>query len=192
MNRALQKANQEERGITGLETTIVLIAFVMVASIFAYVVLSAGIFSSQKAKQAIRSGLEETESTLVVKGNVVARVEDQKVTHIYFTVGIVPGAGPIDFTDTSEGKNVVVISYRDSNEYIPKTTWTMEKINKHNEDNLLDEDELFQITVDLTASEVQDLGPYDTFTLEVKPPTGAVLTIERTIPARVSEFVNLG
>ncbi|HUV53535.1 MAG TPA: archaellin/type IV pilin N-terminal domain-containing protein, partial [Dehalococcoidia bacterium] len=40
---------RDERGITGLETAIILIAFVVVASVFAYTVLSAGIFSSQKA-----------------------------------------------------------------------------------------------------------------------------------------------
>ena len=37
---------RNQRGITGLETAIILIAFVVVASVFAYTVLSAGIFSA--------------------------------------------------------------------------------------------------------------------------------------------------
>jgi flagellin FlaB len=40
---------REEYGITGLETAIVLIAFVVVAAVFAFVVLSTGLFSSERA-----------------------------------------------------------------------------------------------------------------------------------------------
>ena len=40
----------EQRGITGLETAIVLIAFVVVASVFAFTVLTTGIFTSQEAQ----------------------------------------------------------------------------------------------------------------------------------------------
>lgn len=188
----LRAARWGERGITGLETAIILIAFIMVASVFSYVVLSAGIFSSQKTKEAINAGLEQTKSTLQLKGDVLAEMgENSNVSKIYFTVGLVAGAEPIDFADTSEGKNVVVISYHDDNEYVPATKWTVEKLNKCNEDNMLDPDELFQVTIDLSASQVQDLGSYNTFTLEVKPPKGAVLNIERTIPARVSGLINL-
>ena len=41
----LKRLRSKEQGITGLETAIILIAFVIVASVFAYVVLSAGLFS---------------------------------------------------------------------------------------------------------------------------------------------------
>ena len=39
-----KRAVGDERGITGLETAIILIAFVVVASVFAYAVLTAGLF----------------------------------------------------------------------------------------------------------------------------------------------------
>ena len=35
---------RKDKGITGLETAIVLIAFVVVASVFAFTILSAGVF----------------------------------------------------------------------------------------------------------------------------------------------------
>jgi archaeal flagellin FlaB len=38
-------------GITGLETAIIMIAFVLVASVFSYVVISAGLFASQKSRE---------------------------------------------------------------------------------------------------------------------------------------------
>ena len=49
-----------QKGITGLETAIVLIAFVVVASVFAFTILSAGVFSSEANKQTIHAGLKET------------------------------------------------------------------------------------------------------------------------------------
>ena len=74
MNRNLwQKIHKSEKGITGLETAIILIAFVVVAAVFAYTALSAGLFSTQKSQEAVYSGLEETRSTLELKGGVVAQ-----------------------------------------------------------------------------------------------------------------------
>ena len=53
----------DQRGITGLETAIVLIAFVVVAAVFAFAVLSTGLLSSEKSKETVLGGLEETSST---------------------------------------------------------------------------------------------------------------------------------
>ena len=48
---------RDQRGVTGLETAIILIAFVVVASVFAFTVLSTGIFSVAKGKETSHSGL---------------------------------------------------------------------------------------------------------------------------------------
>ena len=58
----------DQRGITGLETAIVLIAFVVVASVFAFAFLSTGPLSSEKSKETVLGGLEETSSTLSHSG----------------------------------------------------------------------------------------------------------------------------
>ena len=63
---------RDQRGITGLETAIILIAFVVVASVFAYTVLSAGIFSSEKGKEAIHAGLQEARGSMELVGSVKA------------------------------------------------------------------------------------------------------------------------
>lgn len=198
MRRLLRKIKQHQQGITGLETAIILIAFVIVASVFAYVVLSAGLFSTQKAKEAIYAGLEEAQSTMELKGNIYGKMENSVLTEVYFTVGTTTGGGAIDFTDTSSANssNLVIISYVDAYQIFPTIDWTMTKLNTTDADNMLDETELFQITVDLSvvsanATAEQKPGPYHTFQLEVKPPVGAVLVIERTLPARVDRIVNL-
>lgn len=197
MHNLLKELRGSQQGITGIETAIILIAFVIVASVFAYVVLSAGLFSTQKAKEAIHSGLDEAKSTIEIKGNIYGKMENSVLREVYFTVATTTGGDMIDFTDTSSNSsNLVVISYSDAYQLFPTVDWTMQKLNTATTDNLLDKNELFMITVDLScvsenATSDELPGPYHEFQLEVKPPVGAVLTIERTIPARVDQIVNL-
>ena len=49
----MTKIFNKDEGFTGLEAAIVLIAFVVVAAVFSYVVLGAGFFTTQKAQQVI-------------------------------------------------------------------------------------------------------------------------------------------
>ena len=72
MLEKIKRFHKNQKGITGLETAIILIAFVVVASVFAYTVLSAGIFSSEKGKEAVHSGLEEARGSMETRGSVVA------------------------------------------------------------------------------------------------------------------------
>ena len=60
----MQRINLDQRGITGLETAIILIAFVVVASVFAFTVLSTGIFSSERSKETVFAGIKEAQSTI--------------------------------------------------------------------------------------------------------------------------------
>ncbi len=198
MHKLVKRVFKGQRGITGIETAIILIAFVIVASVFAYVALSAGLFSTQVAKEVIYSGLEEAKSTIEVKGNMYGKMENGILTEVYFTVATTTGGDMIDFTDTSStnGSNLVIISYTDAYQLFPTVNWTMTKLNTETPDNLLDKNELFMITVDLTcvsanATPEQMPGRYHRFQLEVKPPVGAVLVLERTIPARIDQIINL-
>jgi flagellin-like protein len=68
----MKKLGRDQQGITGLETAIILIAFVVVASVFAYTVLSAGIFSSEKGKEAVHAGLEQARGSMELVGSVKA------------------------------------------------------------------------------------------------------------------------
>jgi len=197
MHRLISKLLKNQKGITGIETAIILIAFVIVASVFAYVVLSAGLFSTQKAKEVIYSGLEEAKSTIELKGDVMGRMNNGILTTLYFTVGTTTGGDSIDFTPpTADNKSLVVISYNDAYQIIPTVNWTLTKLNTTDADNILDKTELFMITVDLTcvsanATPEEIPTAYHTFRLEIKPPVGAILPIERTIPARVNQVVDL-
>lgn len=190
LKKLANRMHKDQKGITGLETAIILIAFVVVAAVFAYTVLSAGIFTTQKAQESIYTGLEEVEATLQIKGSVIATANttgaNGTVAVIAFTVeGAMRGLA-IDFSEPPE--NVVVISYLDSTQVERDIDWAISKVGQADEDYLLEGDEKFEIAIDLSAL---SLGPDTTFNIEVKPPTGAVLYIERTTPAWIDAIMDL-
>jgi len=190
LKKLANRVHKDQKGITGLETAIILIAFVVVAAVFAYTVLSAGIFTTQKAQESVYTGLEEVEATLQIKGSVIATANttgaNGTVDDIAFTVeGAMQGLA-IDFTEPAS--NVVVISYLDSTQVSRDLDWSISKVGQADEDYLLEGDEKFEVAIDLTAL---SLGPDTTFSIEVKPPTGAVLTIERTTPAWIDSVMDL-
>ena len=104
LKRLMHRLAKGQQGITGLETAIILIAFVVVASVFAYTVLSAGIFSSEKGKEAIFEGLETARSSLEIVGSVVVEDtdSDKDVDIIVFTVANALNGEAIDLHITTD------------------------------------------------------------------------------------------
>jgi len=199
LKRSAKTMRKDERGITGLETAIILIAFVVVASVFAYTVLSAGIFSSQKGQEAVYTGLQTARSTLALKGDVVAHSNGTAVDSLVICVCNALNGAPIDLTapgNDSSGKaagnssNVVVVSYSDSAQRVDDLYWATTQIGTGNHDQILDPGETFQMTIDLEAINPA-VGTYKTFDIDIKPPIGSVLTIERTTPAALASWMIL-
>ena len=107
---------KNQRGITGLETAIVLIAFVVVASMFAFAVLSTGLLSSEKSKETVLGGLEETLSTLSVRGDIIGDSNTAKtfIDTVRFTLSSAAQASEaVDLSTTG-----VVVTYLDSGQAI--------------------------------------------------------------------------
>jgi flagellin FlaB len=209
--KMLKKFLGKEKGITGLETAIILIAFVVVAAVFAYTALSAGLFATQKSQQAVYSGLQEAQSTMELKGSVLANANSTGasgiVGQISFTVSNVLGGDAIDFTPPTTGgngtaishENKVVINYIDDAQEVDDLYWYITKVGKDDGDNMLEAGEKFQINVgdtvgangDLEDALSPDLGINTRFNLNVVTPSGAILTIERTTPPSLDAINNL-
>ena len=68
LNAGVIDISRDQRRITGLETAIVLIAFVVVSSVFAFAALSTGLFTTDKAKETIKAGLSEARGTMELTG----------------------------------------------------------------------------------------------------------------------------
>jgi archaeal flagellin FlaB len=194
LKRLVKCLRRDERGITGLETAIILIAFVVVASVFAYTVLSAGIFSSQKGQEAIFAGLAETRATLEVKGSIFAygNTTTGDVTAVTVTLTNTMGGQAIDLTPNADGNSThaTVISYTDSNQHISDLPWTVSWIGKNNGDNSLDQNEQAVIRVNLSDLNSSP-ATYTTFTIEIKPIVGASLILNRTLPAKIDAVMDL-
>ncbi|MBX3065025.1 MAG: archaellin/type IV pilin N-terminal domain-containing protein [Anaerolineae bacterium] len=183
--------NRNEKGQAALETAILLIAFVVVASVFAFAILSAGSSSTEKGQQAIYAGLEGVQSSMEPKGAIVANgTVGTKVDDILVTVSVTASGNAVDLTDPSASKNVVVINYRDNTQTKSDLSWTVAWIGKNDGDNLLEAGELAEIKVSLSGL-TTPLAASTNFTLEVKPPTGAVLNINRTTPAKIEKVMEL-
>jgi len=200
----IEDLNRERHGITGLETAIILIAFVVVASVFAYTVLSSGVFASQKAQEAIYEGLESSGSIMAIKGVVVAggNTSSNSVTSLILTVGSPlegeaifvdltnPTDGNSDYLPDSTSRHVMTIQARTKNEVVHDVMWTATQKGGGDGDQILEAGEKFEIIVDLRGLNSPILA-YQTVTFEMKPSRGAVLIIQKTIPGVIDPIMIL-
>ena len=70
MNLIRKGHGHAHRGVIGVESAIVMIAFVIVAAALAFVVLNMGFSTTQRAKTAIIASLEESSSSLEIAGKI--------------------------------------------------------------------------------------------------------------------------
>ena len=190
---------RDQGGITGLETAIVLIAFVVVASVFAFAVLSTGLLSSEKSKETVLGGLEETQSTIALRGSVIGHRTStfglENVHYVTFQVSnATQGAVGVDLSSST-----VIVTYLDDSQVlsniafnaVPTTTdntWGTSFLSGSGP--LLEADERVEFTVNLDGL-TTNLAVSTQFRIEVKPQVGATLVVERTTPAELKDIVNL-
>lgn len=190
------KLNREE-AFTGLEAAIVLIAFVVVAAVFSYVVLGAGFFTTQKAQEVVYTSVDQASSSIEILGDVYG-LNDTTTTPIdfietvRFTVGLTAGGSEVDFSQTTvtysdadtverltrEGNGEVAIADIDAGE------WGVIRIanaEAGTDDLLLENQEQFTIVVNPTA----DIAPNQEFQIQIRPAVGTAYAIIRSAPARI-------
>lgn len=207
-----------------------MIAFVVVASVFAMTTLKTGLFSAEQGQQVAYSGLDQATGSLQLRGSVrairgdvdvdgdntilLSGVDDQAVAKVIFTVTGTIGSSMTDLTppnakddtaidpDSSGLDDHTSISFQTDNMLINETAWTVTFPGSDNGDYILDEDEKAEITVWLQTYDntnvLYDLGagagdPYidtaadllgvsDEFSIQVHPPKGNTLHIQRVVP----------
>jgi flagellin FlaB len=195
-----------EDAFTGLEAAIVLIAFVVVAAVFSYVVLGAGFFTTQTAQATVHTGVAQASSSLEIVGNVMGvavNTAPTRLTYINTSVALTAGGTAMDlqqmvisYSDTAGGRNPN-ISFTSSGMnsctgvFTDQTTldaqhWCVsQKINDLNptsNNDLLEPNEIWVISIGMpsTAKVNQKI------TVNLQPAVGAVLPITRTIPGAIN------
>ncbi|HXG41189.1 MAG TPA: archaellin/type IV pilin N-terminal domain-containing protein [Dehalococcoidia bacterium] len=211
MLRGLAKG---QRGITGLETAIILIAFVIVASVFAFVTLSTGLFSAERSKETIFAGLQKAQSNLELHGSVVVTgadvvnqdadpnappaVGDAQGGTLTFQLALAAGGSPISL-DRNAGNSRVVMNYTDADGRIEDLDYSANNI-VGDGDQMLEPGELFTVTIEFGTAYTGSvntnqsgiiLSPNERFTIEVVAPAGGSMLIARTMPPAIDPVVDL-
>ncbi len=181
---------KDEKGFTGLEAAIVLIAFVVVAAVFSYVMLGAGFFTTQKSQEVVHTGVTQASSSLAPSGDVIVKsTTNDKANEITFYVTNTAGGTPVDLNKT-------VLTYTDNDNFVTKeynsanNGWVYTPIvyEPGHADNLLESGEKYKISVTLcTLGATTSPGINEKIKLEVKPPEGAVLSIIKTMPPALAQ-----
>lgn len=193
-----------ETAFTGLEAAIVLIAFVVVAAVFSYVVLGAGFFTTQTAQATIHTGVAQASSSIEVDGNVMGvalGTNPSQLTYVNVSIVLMAGGTPMDlnqmvisYTDTGGGRNASINmtpngcgSILSANAVTKDDIqWCVsQKINEvGNPNTLIEPNELMILSIGMppTATVNQKI------TLNLQPAVGAVSSISKTIPGALSKI----
>jgi len=177
----MSKFVRNEDAFTGLEAAIVLIAFVVVAAVFSYVVLGAGFFTTQKSQEVVHTGVSQASSNVEVSGPVVVKGAALNVIgDVEFYLQLAAGGSPVDMTKVtytvSTGDAVVIYDVNDV-----ALAWENRDADNN---NLLEPFEFVLVTIG-TVDALPTIGENVRFTVEVKPDVGASYPIQRNAPPSI-------
>lgn len=186
----MNSLQSNDKGFTGLEAAIVLIAFVVVAAVFSYVVLGAGFFTTQKAQETVHTGVSQATSAVELSGPVMVKAGSTTgtVSNVSFYLQLAAGGNAVDVTKigytVSTPKKVYTV---DGNSSIVQISW----LKTIAAGNLLEPREMVLIDLNTGGTggmgfTAADMTVNDKVTVEVKPPIGSSLPITRTIPAALN------
>ena len=184
----MSKLVKNEDAFTGLEAAIVLIAFIVVAAVFSYVMLGAGFFATGEAQRVVDTGVAQASSAVELSGPVIVNASAGNVTDIRFFLQLAAGGAPVDMQKVvftvATTKQIQTYNYTQVN-----STWYKDGINRTDMNELLEKFETVEIRIpeDNTTSSLPEIGPNDRFTVEVKPDVGARLPINRIAPPDLKE-----
>lgn len=188
---------KDDKAFTGLESAIVLTAFVVVAAVFSYVVLGAGFTTSDTAKKTIDEGVRQTTSSVELAGDVIAKGTTgatPSVDTIIVTLQLTAGQSPVDI-GTSNTSGLMIVSYTDNSTYVPDVSWAKEFIGDNDGDSVLEQHEKVELTITVPDPSMLQGTPTQVvnreFRLEIKPKIGAIVPITRVTPPQIDTVMNL-
>ncbi|HMK47670.1 MAG TPA: hypothetical protein VK436_13680, partial [Methanocella sp.] len=167
--------------------------------------LGAGFFTSQKSKEVVHTGVDQATSSIQPAGDTVGVGSGTNLDAVRLTLALTAGNNPVDLKK-------LVVSYTTATHYVDNIysgvqdnsagySWIL----AGNSDNMLDANEKVQLNLQLPLDGRPDYvggGTYgtgldyrpvanDKVTLNVKPASGAVLTVMFTVPPTISPIMTL-
>ena len=189
------KKIKDDKGFTGLEAAIVLIAFVVVAAVFSYVMLGAGFFTTQKSQQVVHTGVTQASSSVELSGDVIAHgVVGGEISDVNFCVQLAAGSTPVDMANTIVVYSSPTVAPTELNLSTSTTpadgeTYAVTAKYNDNSDSILDKGEKFDVQIATSGSE--HIGENDQFQLQIIPPSGAPYIVARKAPPAIAKVMTL-
>ncbi|MEM3783667.1 MAG: archaellin/type IV pilin N-terminal domain-containing protein [Candidatus Bathyarchaeia archaeon] len=105
--RLVKALAQQKRAIIGLEAAIVLIAFVIIAAAFSFMVVNQGLYATERGKVVIQEGLKQASTPLTIDGTTFVRTTpDGKAVNVI----IIPvKAFGVKFVAVGRNQTVIVL-----------------------------------------------------------------------------------
>lgn len=173
----MRQIKSDDSGFTGLEAAIVLIAFVVVAAVFSYVVLGAGFFTTQKSQETVYKGVEQASTNIQMIGNVygISSTGSSAIDSIKFSIGLAPGAPTIDLTGLRIVFSTATLE--------PVTyTYTGAHVFTSSCGGAMVQNAQCEIAFD-----VEDVPVNTKMTMELRPAVGASLPFSKTTPPTITK-----
>jgi flagellin FlaB len=203
MRRPLRRLLKQKRGMVGIEAAIVLIAFVIVAAAFSFMVVNMGLFSTQRGRETIQQGVSEASSPLTLDGSIHiwVNVSETRVSGFVVplkTLGVryVPMSSPESevtcrietltiFADMYNGINTGNPAGENLTALVTNTTENRAElfIGNSDGDSSLDYDEKGYMVLKLDP--VNAAAERENVFVEVRPERGAPLSVEFIVPSEL-------
>jgi flagellin FlaB len=106
--KALIKLVKQKRGMVGLEAAIILIAFVIIAAVFSFMVINQGLFATERGKTVIQEGLNQASTPLAVDGTIFVKTNQGGTV----VEGIVIPLKPYGVKYVAMWKNTTVVTLK--------------------------------------------------------------------------------
>jgi flagellin FlaB len=207
--------NRKKKGMVGIDTAIILIAFVLVAAAVAFVVLDMGMTSATKAKQTMVNGLQQASTALEVNGEILGLTTSSGngVEELAIPLGVTPGTGYVSFDNAT-----FVVSFTDQYGSYPNIysgvsgksiSSSTSLYSLYNQTTTSPTAKAYFLTGNVTPTVLGPYGQallvislpssstltaYNSFTVTIKPSVGGALTVSRIIPpdTPASATIDLG
>ncbi|MCX8178108.1 MAG: flagellin [Candidatus Bathyarchaeota archaeon] len=212
-----RRFRKSKKAIVGVEAAIVLIAFIIIAAALAYVVINMGFYTTQKTKEVMQSGLEESLSALQLDGSISAKTNNQaQIEWLVIPVKLSAGRGEIDLKNGTLVVSVYLpnatllniyngpvlnaladcdrlIMNLSQNYNMSKRDMAMFALYNNDGDTCLEPTEKAFLVIHLNSTVSgmpgarHTLADYEPVKVEVKGAKGAALSVVRTAPGGMSK-----
>jgi len=190
-----------ETGLTGLEGALILIAFVIVASVFSFTILGSGFFATSTAQDVVYTGVDQTSSSLMIVGDVYGYRASGRDAVDMLRVTLRPSAAggkPMDLsgsvlTYVTQDSLLTLRASCPLFSTVPPLPgrWSVCDISGTGDGNatVIQGGESVTILVRVPETDAAVSGEQFTFTLA--PPAGTAVTVSRIVPSRITDVVIL-